>query len=128
METNNIAPNTQHNGRVMAGIILLAIGSMLFIRQMDWFFFPHWLFSWPMWLIAIGVYIGAKHNFTKPAWLWLVVLGTAFLVTHNVHDGGRIVWPAAVMALGVWMVTRHNNKAANGGQPNKNYTDYTEVK
>jgi len=127
METNNTTPNTPHNGRVMAGIIILALGSMLLIRQMDWFFIPHWVFSWPMWMIAIGVYIGAKHDFKKPAWLWLVVLGTAFLFARNVPYGHRIVWPVAIIAIGAWMVTKHDS-AANTPPPNKNFTDYTEVK
>ena len=70
METNNTTPKTQYNGKVIAGIIVLAIGCMLLVRQMDWFFFPHWLFSWPMWMIGYGVYVGAKHNFAKPIWLW----------------------------------------------------------
>jgi hypothetical protein len=56
-----------------------------------------------------------------------VVLGTAFLVTQNIPDGGRIMWPATIIALGVWMVTRHN-AAVNGKRPEKNYSDYTEVK
>ncbi len=127
METNNITPNTPNNGRVIAGILILAIGSMLLIRQMDWFFVPHWLFSWPMWMIGYGVYVGGKHNFRKPIWLWLVVLGTAFLVTRNVHDGGRLIWPAAIIGMGAYMITKHN-KPADAEYPNNSYTDYNEVK
>lgn len=127
METNNITPNTPNNGRVMAGIIILAVGSMLLIRQMDWFFVPHWLFSWPMWMIAYGVYLGGKYNFRKPIWVWLVVFGTAFLVTRHVPGGGRLIWPAAIIGMGAYMITKHNKPAAVE-YPNNNYTDYNEVK
>ena len=83
METIIENPNKPHNGRTMAGIIILIIGGILLINQLDLFFLPHWLFSWPMWIIAYGVYMGGKYNFRKPIWIWMVVLGTAFLLTDN---------------------------------------------
>jgi drug/metabolite transporter (DMT)-like permease len=123
METNHIMAGGKHNGKLVAGIIILVIGSFLLIQQMNCFFFPHWLFSWPMWMIGYGVYIGAKHNFRKAIWLWLVVLGTAFLLTENVHDAGRFIWPVSVIGLGAWMVMRHNEKAAGKPVTDASYTE-----
>ncbi|HWZ14927.1 MAG TPA: DUF5668 domain-containing protein [Mucilaginibacter sp.] len=68
METQIKDTNYKHNGRTMAGIIILIIGGMLLIDQLDLFFIPHWLFSWPMWLIGYGLYMGGKYNFRKPVW------------------------------------------------------------
>ena len=57
--------NVSHNGRTIAGIIILIIGGLLLVDQLDLFFIPNWLFSWPMWLIGWGVYMGGKYNFKK---------------------------------------------------------------
>ena len=83
METTIENANKPHNGRTMAGIIILIIGGILLINQLDLFFIPNWLFSWPMLIIAYGVYMGRKYNFRKPIWIWMIVLGTAFLFTEN---------------------------------------------
>jgi len=110
METNIINPKTPHNGKTMAGVILLIIGSLLLIDNLNLFFIPNWLFSWPMFIIAYGVYMGGKYNFRKPFWIWLIVIGTAFLFTENFNYADRIVWPVAIIGVGTWMVLRHNTR------------------
>jgi hypothetical protein len=101
------------NGKAMAGIILLAVGGVLLLRQFDYFFIPDWLFSWPMWLIAWGLYSGAKHNFRNSSWIILMLVGVAFLFNNNFDDAGRIVWPVAIIIAGLWMILRKNQ---NWGQ------------
>ncbi|WP_183556888.1 LiaF transmembrane domain-containing protein [Mucilaginibacter sp. SP1R1] len=96
-----IIPN---NSKTAAGVVLLAIGGILLIRQFDLFFIPDWLFSWPMWIIAWGVYMGAKYNFRKTSWIMITLIGLAFLIDVNVADADRIVWPVAVMGFGAWMI------------------------
>ncbi len=110
METNISNPNTSHNGKTMAGIIIVIIGAILLINQFVLFFIPNWLFSWPMWIIAYGLYMGGKYNFRKPVWIWMIAIGTAFLFIDNVPDSDRVVWPLAIIGVGTWMVMRHNNK------------------
>jgi hypothetical protein len=107
METIIENPNKPHSGRTMAGIIILIIGGILLINQLDLFFIPNWLFSWPMWIIAYGVYMGGKYNFRKPIWIWMIVLGTAFLFTENFNNADRFVWPVAIIGIGTWMVLKH---------------------
>src|SRR5271154_5343229 len=97
METIIENPNKPHNGRTMAGVIILIIGGILLINQLDLFFIPHWLFSWPMWIIAYGVYMGGKYNFRKPIWIWMIAIGTAFLFTENFDNAARIGWPATII-------------------------------
>jgi hypothetical protein len=108
METIIKNPNQPHNGRIMAGIIIAIFGAILLINQ--FFFIPGWLFSWPMWIIGYGVYMGAKYNFKKPIWIWMIVLGTAFLFTENIDDSGRFIWPVSIMGLGTWLVLKQRNK------------------
>jgi hypothetical protein len=124
METNNITPKPATNGKTMAGIIILIVGGVLLIDQLNLFFIPDWLFSWPMWIIAYGVYMGGKYNFRKPIWIWMVVLGTAFLFTENVDNAERFIWPVAVIGLGTWMVLRHHSKPVAAPYPG---TEYKEI-
>ena len=123
MDTNISNPNTSHNGKTMAGIIIVIIGGLLLIDQFDIFFIPHWLFSWPMWIIAYGLYMGGKYNFRKPAWLWMIVIGTAFLLTKNVDNSERLVWPMAIIGAGAWMLMRHNNKLVGTQYPGSGYKE-----
>jgi hypothetical protein len=97
----------------MAGIIIAIIGGILLINQFNVFFIPNWLFSWPMWIIGYGVYMGGKYNFKKPIWIWMIVMGTVFLFTENLHDAGRFIWPASIIGVGTWMVLKHSKKAGN---------------
>lgn len=115
METH--IENKQHNGRMMAGIIILLIGGMLLIDQFDWFFIPHWVFSWPMWLIGYGLYIGGKYNFRKSIWAVLVFIGIAFLFSQNIDNADRIIWPIGIIAIGVYLVTK-NTKPVECGPVN----------
>jgi hypothetical protein len=98
------------NGKTMAGIIIVIIGGILLTDQLNLFFVPSWLISWPMFLIAFGLYLGAKHNFQKPVWIWVMIAGVACLITDNVSNADHIVWPAAIIGVGAWMVMKHNKR------------------
>ncbi|MDB5005841.1 MAG: hypothetical protein JWQ84_2588 [Mucilaginibacter sp.] len=103
-------PNSPRNGKALAGIILLAVGAMLLFRQFDFFFIPHWLFTWPMWLIFWGLFIGAKSNFHKPSSFILITLGVVFLINDNIQGAGNVVWPLAIIAFGLWMILRRHHQ------------------
>jgi Domain of unknown function (DUF5668) len=107
----------KYSGKTMAGILIVIIGGLLLIDQLNLFFIPSWLFSWPMWIIAYGLYMGGKYNFRKPIWIWMIVLGSALLITENVDDADRLVWPVAIIGTGIWMVTKHkhHNEPYNPG-------------
>ena len=113
METNLNNPKQSHNGRTVAGLIILVIGGMLLIDQLDLFFIPHWLFSWPMWLIGYGLYMGAKYNFRKPVWAVLIFIGVAFLFSENIDNANHIIWPIGIIGAGVWMVTKEKRRVEN---------------
>ncbi len=121
MTTTIENPNKINHGKTMAGVIILIIGGLLLIDQFSLFFIPGWLFSWPMILIAYGLYMGGKYNFRKPVWIWLTVLGSAFLLTENINDADRFVWPVAIMGIGAWMVTRHNKPEETTYVKNNNF-------
>jgi hypothetical protein len=118
METIIDNPN-KHNGKVIAGIIIVIIGGLLLIDQLNLFYIPGWLYSWPMWVIGYGLYMGGKYNFRKPVWIWMIIIGSAFLFTENIHNADRIVWPIAIIGTGAWMVMRHNRHAETPYQETK---------
>jgi predicted membrane protein len=100
------------NGKVFAGLILLVVGSVLLLRQFDFPYFPDWLLSWPMLIIAWGLYVGTKHNFRDGKWFVITVVGLAFLADDNikffsVHD---LIWPVIIISVGLWLILRRNNQ------------------
>lgn len=97
------------NGKVLIGLVLLIIGAIYLLRDLDIFFFPYWLFRWPMFLILAGLYTGAKHNFRKPTWLFMVLLGVLFLVEPYIYIP---IWPIIIILTGVFMIFRRNHGSA----------------
>ncbi|MDP9080851.1 MAG: DUF5668 domain-containing protein [Bacteroidota bacterium] len=120
METIIETPN-KFNGKVIAGIIIIIIGGLLLIDQFDLFYIPDWLYSWPMWIIGYGLYMGGKYNFRKPVWIWMIIIGVACLLTDNIDNADRIVWPVAIIGTGAWMVMKHN-KRSDAQYKDSNYT------
>jgi len=112
MDTN---PNIDHQnsprrGKVLAGIILLAVGASLLFRQFDFFFFPSWIFSGPMWIIAMGLYFGANNNFRNSVWVLVVVVGFILLLGNIFpqFDSNAVIWPGMLITVGIWMILRRN--------------------
>lgn len=61
------------------GAVLLIIGGILFARQAG-VALPSWLFTWPMILIVVGIFVGIKTRFNDFGWLILIAIGTFFLL------------------------------------------------
>ena len=105
-------PGIYHSGRTTVGAIILILGSLLLIDQLNLFFVPDWLFSWAMILIAIGIYQGVRHHFQKSISVILILLGVAFLFTENIDNADRVVWPVVIIATGVWIVLKNHKKTS----------------
>jgi predicted membrane protein len=112
MDTNpNIDnQNSPRNGKVLAGIILLCIGGSWLLKEFDFFFFPSWLFSGPMWLIVVGLYLGARNNFRNWIWIVIVMIGALSLLGDIFprFDSKAVIWPGILITVGVWMIMRRN--------------------
>src|SRR6188768_702805 len=96
--------NNRGRGKSVAGVIILVVGLLLLVKQFDLFFFPHWLFSFPMLLIALGFFIGAKNNFRSIGSIALIIMGTLFLLDDiipgfNIHN---LIWPLMIIFVGIW--------------------------
>jgi K+ transporter len=73
----NSFSNSGTYGRVMAGVILVIVGVVLFAKQLG-VELPYWLFRWEMFLIVLGIFIGAKHSFKRSGWIIPVLIGVFF--------------------------------------------------
>lgn len=113
METNlesgdeNRGRISNRSGRVMGGVILVAIGLIFMARQMG-LDLPYWLFSWPVILIAVGFYIGGRHSFRIGGWVVPIIIGSVFLVEDVFYDIDmrHFLWPSIIIGIGLYMILR----------------------
>lgn len=130
MEDKEIIPNNFSDGRKLTGLFLLACGGLVLASKMG-APIPGWLLSWEFFLIALGVFIGIKHNFKNPAWFILIIIGT-FSLSDNFapdYDLQRYAWPVAIMLLGVFFIFKPKSGFKSGRftkRFNSGYTNLTE--
>jgi predicted membrane protein len=113
----------RHNGRIFAGLFLLFVGGIFLMREMSFPFFPDWFFTWPMILIAIGIYTGIKHQFRNPAWIILIIIGGVFLtdqidIGFNFH---RFIVPIIIIGVGLVMILRPKHRGDWGRNEWRNW-------
>ncbi|WEK36264.1 MAG: DUF5668 domain-containing protein [Candidatus Pseudobacter hemicellulosilyticus] len=94
----------KHNN-LWAGLLLLAIGSLLLMRKLG-MAIPGWLFSWPMILIVVGLFVGAANRFRDFSWIILTGIGTFFLIDRLVPgvDFGDFIFPAIIIGVGLAVI------------------------
>jgi drug/metabolite transporter (DMT)-like permease len=127
METVIDNIKTPNNGKATAGVIILIVGALLLIDNLNVFFIPGWLFSWPMWIIAYGVYMGGKYNFKKPIWAIMIALGVAFLLSENIDNADNVVWPVLIIGSGLWMVFRNSHKGIHADYHQKTEDQFHKI-
>jgi len=98
-------------GKEIAGALLLVIGAILLLKQMDMLLIPGWIWDWPTWVIIWGLYSGARHNFRNPAWFILIFVGVAGMLNEAIPHMhiGNFIWPIAIIGVGMWIILRRNN-------------------
>ena len=96
-------------GRLWTGVFILLIGVVLLLKVSnvippEW----SWVYTWPVFLIALGMFIGLRHGFRGITWLILMLLGGAFLADHMYPDMElrRYTWPFILIILGLFFIFR----------------------
>ena len=97
-----------NNSRVLAGLLLLVIGVLFFLKQSGLALFPYWVFTWPMILIGLGIFIGVKSGFRGPGWVVLLIIGGFFLFDDilNLYELRRYLVPAILVGVGLMLILR----------------------
>jgi predicted membrane protein len=112
MENQNNKEMVNRSGKVWAGLFIIAIGSLLLLRNFG-LYLPHWVFSWSNMFIIIGLFIGLRNNFRNNAWFVMVLIGSYFTL-QDIFRGQEIsdiVFPLALVALGVFLIFKPKSKA-----------------
>jgi predicted membrane protein len=67
---------------------------------------PDWLFSWHMFLIALGIFIGFRRGFRGGAWVILILIGSFYIVQDYYPTIGlhRFLWPAVIIIIGLVII------------------------
>jgi hypothetical protein len=99
------------SGRVMGGLFIVALGIIFFARQAG-VEFPYWIKTWQMIPIAVGLYLGFRHNFRGFGWMIPIAVGVVFYVSDfypymHIH---RFIWPVILICVGLYMVFRSGKK------------------
>ena len=110
-------------GRALGGLIIVTVGALLLARNVG-VYFPHWLFSWQMLLIVIGLYVGARHSFRHFGWLIPVAIGSIFLLEDFVPDLSvrEYAWPIVIIFIGLMMIFR-----PRGSRPRRRLRDWQRI-
>ena len=127
MEKNNNFSNNE-SGRIVGGLILVAAGAFLLLRNMG-FFLPGWLFTWPIILILVGIYSGFKHNFRNNSWLILIAVGGFFLVSRFIPSLSLepLFWPLVIIGLGVAFILRPRRSRWEDFKKDTDYNQWKSV-
>ena len=98
-------------GKIIGGIIIFVAGAAYLAKEMG-VALPEWLFTWQMFLIVLGLFVGVKHSFRNFGWIVLVGVGAAFMLEEYVPDMHVKVylWPILIMALGLKMIFRPHGR------------------
>jgi predicted membrane protein len=115
--------------RNLAGLIVIIIGGFLLARALD-VDLPRWLFSFPMLLVAIGFFIGAKHSFRGLKWLIPVAIGGALLFfqyfSYDYHTG-RFFWPILVIVVGFVILFKRKSSWQTPGMSGAAFDSKEEI-
>lgn len=100
--------SSPRNSGLWVGLIVFTIGFFLMLDRLDLVLFPHWLFSWPVLLIVIGIMIGIKKRFQSVGWLVLILVGSFFLLDEvpGFEFLRHYSLPIGVMIIGFFLVFR----------------------
>ncbi|HUP13540.1 MAG TPA: DUF5668 domain-containing protein [Niastella sp.] len=91
----------KRSGSVLAGLLLLCIGTILLLKQFG-VPFPEWMFTWPMIVIAFGLLAGAGNSFRDPGWVIITGVGAVFMLGKVWTDIPihHFIWPVLIIAAG----------------------------
>ncbi|MFT4094587.1 MAG: LiaF-related protein [Niabella sp.] len=124
---------------IWIGGFLLVIGVVYLLRRIG-IYLPDFLFSWQMFLICLGVFIGIRKNFEGAGWIILILIGSLFLINeYFVFDQlRRFILPIIFIGSGLFFIFRpkgtknfihfdEGGTAPAAGASGQDYIDTTSI-
>ena len=102
---------SHRRSKVFGGFLIVTAGSLFLAKELG-AEIPQWIFTWKMFLIALGLMIGVKHNFRHAGWFFLMVIGGAFLLA-DIYPGiaiKPILWPSLIILIGLAIMFKPHKK------------------
>lgn len=98
-------------GKIFGGMLIVVAGSLFLAKELG-AEIPSWVFTWKMFLIAIGLMIGVKHKFMHPGWLIFILVGGAFMVSdmYPAIALKPILWPVLLILFGLFIMFKPRRK------------------
>lgn len=118
---------SNRNSTVYIGAFIIVAGVILFLRRIG-LPIPHWLTSWEMILIGVGIIMGLKSGFKDINWLIPIIIGAIF-ISNDIFPGLRfsnLIWPLGLIAVGLIVLTKggkgfgRNDFTPNSDSPKTN--------
>jgi predicted membrane protein len=100
--------SSQNDGGIVFGFVILGIGILLLLKKIG-IFVPSWVLTWPMILIVIGIFTLIKHEFKSLFGVFMLFLGSYFLLRNEFNMDfalDRYIFPVALIVLGVYLITK----------------------
>lgn len=118
LENSNFT-NKPSSARYIAGLIVILIGLAFLLNNLN-LGLPHWVFGWPMFLIALGIFLGARRNFCGIWWLILILIGAYNLLLQIVDfDISKYALGAGLVILGAFLIVRPKTSYPHFGRRNR---------
>jgi len=125
--------NKSMDKRLLAGVLLIAAGGLLFLETFDIidFSFRHYIFSWKTLLIGIGLVLIATHE-RRTAGYILMGLGVVFwlpsIVDYNIRFS-QVFFPLMLIGVGTLILTRkgHKKRIHDYGQHHNQKADEVDM-
>lgn len=120
MNINNLSPEDEHSylswqksqrrGKIAAGFLVVVFG-VIYLLHESGIQMPHWIFTPPTFLIALGFVILVKHNFKKMAGWILILIGKILLLKEFYPEliNTKLIWPVVIILIGLKIIFKPKN-------------------
>lgn len=93
--------------RIWSGLFLVIAGLMLLGYKMG-APIPGWIFTWPVLLIVIGLFVGARSRFHNPGSFIMILIGSIFLIDQQIPgiEFHNYIAPIILIGIGLLFILR----------------------